>query len=297
MNGNLGRDKVWTPDIWADIDKAVTAEVGQVRVAQKVFPSTQMPNVQSVPADRFDPDTMSIAEGQTKPLIEISVEFSLTQSQVDSESTLHTGQKLARLAAKTVALAEDGLLFRGQDATLPDTVRVVNRAAAERGLVAAAATQIEVDRNAKNYPALIFQAVVQGISQVTSQGQPGPYGLFLENSVYADAHRPEPQSLVTPSDRIMPLVTGGFFPTGTLLVAAGGGEGAGAHGAGAHDGRHRLGLLASQGGEPVSIYIAVDAITAFTQADQDGILRFRVFERVQYVARDPRALYRLVFTN
>jgi hypothetical protein len=40
MANNLGRDKVWTPEIWADIDKAVLAEVGRLRVAQKVFPGS-----------------------------------------------------------------------------------------------------------------------------------------------------------------------------------------------------------------------------------------------------------------
>src|SRR6516162_10101843 len=116
MNGNLGRDKVWTPDVWANIDKAVTADAGQVRVAQKVFPATTMPAAQSVPADIFDPAAMTIQEGQTKPLVEIWVAYRLTQSQVDNEGTLLTGQKLSRLSAKTLALAEDTILFQGQAA-------------------------------------------------------------------------------------------------------------------------------------------------------------------------------------
>src|SRR5260221_6287321 len=110
---NLGRDKVWAPDIWTAIDQAVTADVGQVRVAQKVFASTPMPGASSVPADVFDPATNTIAEGQTKPLVELWLGFPLTQSQSDNESTLHTGQKLARLTGKSVALAEDVIMFRG----------------------------------------------------------------------------------------------------------------------------------------------------------------------------------------
>jgi hypothetical protein len=53
MNGNLGRDKVWTPEIWADIDKAVTAEVRQVRAAQKVFPTLSVPNAQKSTRRQF----------------------------------------------------------------------------------------------------------------------------------------------------------------------------------------------------------------------------------------------------
>src|SRR5262245_20777145 len=126
---NLNRDDLWTKDVWADIDKAVLAEVGPIRVAQKVFPTTTMAGASNVPADVFDPATMSIEEGKTKPFIEISVDFRLTQSQVDNETTLHTARTLAKLAAKSLALAEDTLTFRGggKDVPLPRRVKVINR--------------------------------------------------------------------------------------------------------------------------------------------------------------------------
>jgi uncharacterized linocin/CFP29 family protein len=289
MNGYLGRDKVWTPDIWTNIDKAVTAGAGQVRVAQKVFPTTSMPNAQSVPADIFDPNTMTIQEGQTIPLVEISIAFPLTQSQVDSETTQHTGQKLALLAVKTLVLFEDTMFIQGKTAVVPPVVQITNQAAAGDGLVKEAANELTVDRKGKDYPESIFQRVVEGIATLTALGQPGPYALLLENSIYADAYRPEPQSLVTPADRIKPLVTGGFYSTGALLFPKGL--------AAAGPAPERFALLASLGGEPVSIYVAVDAITAFTQEDAGGILRFRVYERVQHVTRDHTALLRLKFIN
>jgi uncharacterized linocin/CFP29 family protein len=284
MNGNLGRDKVWNPDIWGNIDKAVTAEAGQVRVAQKVFPATTMPNAQTVPADIFDPNTMTIQEGQTKALVEVWVPFSLTQPQVDNEATQHTGQKLTLLAAKTVGLAEDIILFQGQTAALSKVIQTANLASAQNGLVKDAATEIEVHQLENTYPESIFQAVVDGIARLTALGQPGPYGLFLENSVYADSYRgPEAEPLDTPADRIKPLVTHGFYPTGALLIPQPGEKPA------------PFGLLASVGGEPVSIYVGVDAVTEFTQTDERGVAQFRVFERVQYVARDTSALVRFAF--
>jgi hypothetical protein len=287
MNGNLGRDKVWNPDIWGNLDKAVTAEAGQVRVAQKVFPATTMPNAQTVPADIFDPKTMTIQEGQTKALVEVWVPFSLTQPQVDNEATQHTGQKLTLLAAKTVALAEDIILFQGQTAALSSVIQTANLASAQNGLVKDAATEIEVNRAANTYPESIFQAVVDGIARLTALGQPGPYGLFLENSVYADSYRgPEAEPLDTPADRIKPLVTHGFYPTGALLIPQKQGQGP-----------LPFGLLASLGGEPVSIYVGVDAVTEFTQIDERGVAQFRVFERVQYVARDTSALVRFEFVD
>jgi hypothetical protein len=53
--------------------------------------------------------------------------------------------------------------------------------------------------------------------------------------------------------------------------------------------------LVSLGGDPTTVYLGQDAVTAFTQEDQDGNSRFRVFERVQIIARDARAFVRLDF--
>ena len=55
MNGSLGRDRVWNDHIWSEIDKAVREEVGRVRVAQKVFPSTVVNNVLPVSMNRAVP--------------------------------------------------------------------------------------------------------------------------------------------------------------------------------------------------------------------------------------------------
>src|SRR5215217_9512997 len=130
MPNNLGRDELWSPEVWQEIDNAVLAEVGRIRVAQKVFPSSPSPNGQYVPADNFNPETMTIAEGETRPFIEISVEFRLTQGQVDNETTLHTGKTLARLAGKWTALAEDTLFFQGQNADFPASIKVHNKRSA-----------------------------------------------------------------------------------------------------------------------------------------------------------------------
>lgn len=281
MSDNLGRDKIWTPDVWAEIDKAVKAEVGQIRVAQKVFPSTQLPGGAVVPSDTLDLNNMTIEEGQTKPFIELSVEFTLKQSQVDSEATLRTGRTLARMAAKSLALAEDTIIFRGKSANIAG-VRTVNVNSSGDGLLGIADETIVIDPKVKEYPQIIFKHLSEGISKLIDKGQPGPYALILESSVYADTYSPLTTTLVTTADRISPLMSGGYYATGTLLVApqAGGAP-------------IKSGLLVSLGGEPTTMYLGADATTAFTQADTQGAFRFRVFERIQVVARDPRALVKL----
>ncbi|SRR6266852_1320441 len=302
MNGNsLGRDKIFNSDIWTAIDKAVKTEVGQVRVAQKVFTGTPTTAASVVPTDQIEPDnkTLTIVEGQTTPLLEISVEFSLTESQVEAEPTLRTGRTLAQFAAKSVAMGEDFLLFQGKNAALDPMIRVVNKESVGDGLLGLAAEAINVDRTDQNYPQLIFQKVADGIGRLVSKGQPGPYALLLETSVFADTHAPLPGTLVLPADRISSLVPSGFYGSGALLIPA----------KAAKDNQPaqpalRTGLLASLGGEPTTLYIttwklaggdSVDAVTAFTQSDTEGRSRFRVFERMQLVCRDPDSLVRFNF--
>jgi uncharacterized linocin/CFP29 family protein len=276
---NLNRGQLWTSDVWADIDQAVLAEVGSIRVAQKVFPTMLMAGASNVPADIFQSDGMSIEEGQCKPFIEISREFHLTQSQVDNETTLHSARTLAKRAAKSLALAEDRLIFQGEEARLPDGVRVLNKESAKMGLLGEAPlVEIPIPAGrARSLGELIFTAVTSGIAELIARGQPGPYGLFLESSLYADAYAPLPSSLVTTADRLIPLVPHGFYGTGTLPQSTA--------------------LLVSVGGEPTTLFVAVDPITAYTQVDMEGRHRFRVFERFQFVARERHAFIRQLFTE
>lgn len=296
MAYNLGRDKLWTPDTWADIDKAVQSEVGRLRVAQKVFPAVQAPNAANVSADVLDPATMTIQEGITSPFMEISVEFALTKSQVDNEATLHTARTLARLAARSVALAEDLLFFQGFKVTSPRDpkakppdrkanpgiypARATNAESAADGLLDSKAAhrrgaiKLAAVSAAGGPGTTIFDEVTKGIAALVNAGQPGPYALILATNLYAEIFATVSNTTTT-ADRILPLVEGRLYGTGTLPEYAG--------------------LLVSLGGEPTTIYIAQDAVTAFTQEDQQGIYRFRVFERVQIVAREAQAFVSFEF--
>jgi uncharacterized linocin/CFP29 family protein len=290
---NYGREALWTDPsstAWAEIDQAVLAEVGRIRVTQKVFPTIQMPTASNVTVDQFNPQTMTINEGQTRPFVEISLEFALTKSQLDNEATLHTARTLALLAAKTVAQAEDEIFFQGKQAPIfvnnpiPNLFTFLNIDAAENGLLGLVnANQVIVvvgaggagSLPADGYGSATFDAVAQGIAQLIGLGHPGPFALFLSTEIYADTYQTVDFGLSTTAERIVPLVTGGFYTSGALPFATG--------------------LLVSLGGEPTTVYIAQDAITAFTQQDALGTYRYRVFERVQIVNRDNRALVRLDF--
>jgi hypothetical protein len=97
----------------------------------------------------------------------------------------------------------------------------------------------------------------------------------VATNVYADAFAPVGNTLTTTADRMTPLVTGGFYGTGSVPSGRG--------------------LVASLGGDPTTIYVGRDATTEYTQSEVDGAAQMRVFERVQIVARDVNALVRLDF--
>ena len=322
---HLGRDMLWAvadSSAWSEIDKSVQAEVARIRVAQMVFPTVQMPNAPNVALDQFNAQTMTIDEGQTRPFVEISLAFALTRSQVDNEATLHTARTLALLATKTVAQSEDEVFFQGNQAPsfvnnpFPGLLTFTNIGSTGGGLLglvnanqiipvtrppvpgggpggpppggpapggargrgargAAGAPAAGAAPPAGGYGSATFDAVVQGIALLISLGHPGPFALFLSTEIYADTYQTVAVSITTTAERITPLVTGGFYGTGSLPLATG--------------------LLVSLGGEPTTIYVAQDAVTAFTQEDPGGGYRFRVFERVQIVNRDARALVRLDF--
>jgi uncharacterized linocin/CFP29 family protein len=278
---NFGRDKLWTPQTWADIDKAVMAEVGRLRVAQKVFEGHAEDGAPNVSADILvGGAVLAIQEGLTLPFMEIWSEFALTKGQVDNEATLHTGRRLALLAARSVALSEDLIIFQGGAAQIPGNA---NNAAANVGLINLPnIAQVNVLPIANQLPAIwgsnTFDQVAAGIAALVAAGHPGPYALFLPTPVHADTLITIGNATTT-FDRVSALVEGRIYSTPALPV------------------NPNTAILVSLGGSPTTLHVAQEAITAFTQMDQQGAYRFRVFERVQIVAREVAAFRRLDFQN
>lgn len=284
------RGMLWNPQIWAEIDRAVMADVGRVRVAQKIFPSQQKPGQDNVQADLLfvgqgppgEGGPLMVKEGITVPFLEIVAKFALTQSQVNNEESLRTAQTLAQLTARKIALAEDLVFFQGTQAKLPQGATVTNASVQWQGLLNLEGMLDPIpveplEGAGGGFGENTFRAVSKGISDLISAGHPGPYALVLETSMFADTHAPVPNTLVTTSDRIMPLVDGRFYGTGTLPPYTG--------------------LLISLGGNPTTIHISQDANVVYNFEDPFGNHRFRVYERVQIVPREPNAFVKLEFAS
>ena len=284
----------WDENIWKEINDAVVAEVLKVRTAQKVFPTLLLDtNPTEIPNDVINFADLSIREGQTKTLVEIYLEFPLTATQVGKEAQLKTCKTLARMAAKALALAEDTVIFQGQAGKLPANVQADLIAAAGHGLLGEAEPgdaddndpnkvnkPIDVIPPAKPKPGVlfgenVFSAVAEGIAKLTAKAQAPKFALFLPVKVYADTYvPPSDASLVTTAERIKPLVEGGFMETVILPPDRG--------------------LLVALAGDPTSLYVGREATTEFVRKEGSKYF-FRVVERIQFVARDPRAFVLLKF--
>jgi uncharacterized linocin/CFP29 family protein len=287
----------WTAQLWDDINNAVTIEAGKVRIAQKVFPTvTCDDNPTEVIDDVINFQDLSIQEGKTKPFVEIYREFALSRTQVTNEPTLKTCKTLARMAAKEIALAEDIIFFQGKNGSPKkdgkiNQVETENLDSSKEGLLGEAKDflkQKQLNKVDRAQPPPVeklhdtrsedtFASVTAGIAELVDRAQAPPYALFLPTRAYANTYAPQSSySLVTPADRIKPLVEGGFYGTGTLP--------------------DDTGLLVALGGEPTTLYVGREITTEFRREEGSKYI-FAVVERIQFVARDVRSLVLLQFES
>ncbi|MBI1744417.1 encapsulin [Candidatus Acetothermia bacterium] len=286
----FGRENVpqWNQEVWDRIDKAVHDETQRTKIAAKFLPlfgPLTDPSTKTVPSDIIDPKTMTVDEGEVTPLVEIWVEFALTKQQVEAEQQSSTAVILATRAANLLSQGEDLLIFQGKKATgnplfKSQTIRLRGQAP-DPGLVDAAASNHTVNVNPvnqgppKQYGENTFRSVSEGYSFLEGEGQYGPFALALHFVEYADTYAPLANTLIAPADRIKPLVPAGFYGTGTLPDSTG--------------------VLLSLGGNTVDLVVGIDATTAFTQVDGEGLYRFRVFERFALRVKDKTGFVELAF--
>jgi uncharacterized linocin/CFP29 family protein len=247
------------------------------------------------------------------------VEFSLTPQQVDHETGdlmelgHSTAVTLATRAANILAQAEDAVIFQGANAfpqpSLFNPARVggqapppsvLNRgtpldsglldlpiagAAAPPLLPPVQAVQVALPAGANPgfYGSNTFQQVSNAYGRLQGAGQYGPYALVLQTTPYADTYAPVTAGLVITADRIKPLMTAGFYGSGTLPTAN------------LPGGAVSSGVLVSLGGNSMDLVVGLDATTGFMQQDPNGNYRFRVVQRFALRLKDTTAVVRLEF--
>ena len=274
MNGSYPAG--WDQSAWKEINDAIQGVVAEIRVTTQVFPPQLLPGASNVLDQRINTTPpISIDEGASKSFIKVRQEFVVTQNQVDTNSDTHVAKTLAMRIAATLATVMDGITFQGKHFQAPDGV-TVERPPSDSGLFGLAASNVTVTLSPGSGD-LIYDAVVQGIAQLNALGmatQQKQCALFLESGIFAQAQRALPNTMVTPASSIAPLVEGGFFATSGLKA--------------------NTGLLVTVGGDTIDVAIRDDATATWLRQDGDGH-HFEVYESFQYIAKDPRALVRLVF--
>jgi uncharacterized linocin/CFP29 family protein len=266
----LGREALnWSEQTWAAIDHAVHEENVRAGVTAKVIPLRgPMPQAVTVPAEAIDPATMTVDESSVVPLVELTVDFSLTRQQVEQEVEQGTAEALARRAAALLTQAEDLVVLQGDGALKAGLLggAVNGRGPAGAGLVAAAAETVKANGDG------IFGMVARAFSKLQAHSHTGPYGLLLDTDEYAAAFEVPKGEPMPSAERLRGLVQALH---GTAAMPRG------------------RGVLVSVGGDTVDLVIGSDPTVAFLGIDLDDRFGFRVVERFVLRVKDPTACVRL----
>ena len=316
----------WSEQIWKDINGDALKEVGKVRAAQKVFPTSTLENDPTQIANEvIDFSSMTVQEGSTKPFVEIFREFSLTSNQVKQEADQKTCRTLARMAAKEIALGEDAYFFQlsdrapakrdkpGGTCQVPvlkaATFHIDNwRTDVDFGLLAEANDPAANDADpAKPSVPIQVQPVAAAAAAIAAAKKagalvPAPSPTWGENTfkavtdgiakLVAKAQAPA-YALFLPTgvyaDTFIPPSSASLVTTADRIkpLVEGGFYSSGVLPA-------DEGLLVALAGEPVKLFVGREVTTEYVRK-QGGRYFFRVVERIQYVVRDARALVLLKF--
>ncbi|MGO9863748.1 MAG: encapsulin [Terriglobales bacterium] len=309
-----GRKKLpWGPEVWQRIDKAVEMEMKRTRTGTRFLQVRRVtPKTLTVPTDAYTSvgGVFQVDEGAATRVVTLACSFQMTAQQIAQEaaSTKELGNStavtLATRAANALAQAEDTLIFQGANALGTPLFAaggpiIIQGTPADTGLLnlplgAAAAgplvppvAVLPVPRAAAPgplYGSNTFQVVSQAYSQLQALGHYGPYALVLHTIPYADTYVPIADLAVT-ADVIKPLVTAGFFGTGTLPpnpVPP------------AAPAPPYYGVLVSLGGNTVDLVVGLEATTAILQENAQGF-QLQVIERIALRFKDTTGVIALTF--
>ena len=314
-NDNNGRDRVgWAREFWDRIDRAVHDEMCRVGIGRQFLPLVPAADATTVPADRITEiresesasAVLSVDEAAVTAVIEIWVEFALTKQQIQAEEALQTAVTLGTRAANLLIQGEDLLLFQGDTLARQDPLftdhRIQTRAGpGPGGLANVRNTVPAVDpplrtievpfARGDTYGENTFAAVAAAYSELQAKGHYGPYALVLPTKAYADAFAPLENTLILTADRLLPLVEGRLYGTGTVP------EDIEVDSSEPEDSPKRkdVGVLLSLGGNTLDLAFGKAATTEFLQEDGQGLSRFRVYERFALRDKDTTGRVALLF--
>jgi uncharacterized linocin/CFP29 family protein len=291
----------WTEEQWSRARKVVQDSARRARVA-----SSFLPLYGPLPADQVTVSSMRMKSGDeldrpargeaahrldvdertTIPLTTISADVYLrTYEAADPEMT--AALAMIGRAANVLGRLEDSIVFRGQDTdgqprlplVQPEIYQVRSGDASHGLLGDPDAVKLDVkaekavDADAK-LSAPLVRATVEAIKELEGNGHSGPFAMVLGTDLYLAANTPNSNSMVLPSDRILPFLDGPLLRSSTIP--------------------DKNGVLVALGGDPIDLVVAHDLELKFVQMTLEPRYILRLSERFTLRVKQPGAV--CVFT-
>jgi uncharacterized linocin/CFP29 family protein len=286
----------WTDEQWARVTQAVQKEAARSRVAASFLPlvGPLPPDTDFIKSGELvygpaaapanppqDWQTMQVADRNTIPLASLQVRVQLRGAQV-ADPNMTSALEMFRRGANVLARLEDAIIFRGQmgadqgppaDAILSlPAIWKVTSGYENGGLFGLAETAPAGLKKRAPLSAghQIVQEVTARIGELESRGHFGPFTVVLGQELFGDAQDPS-NSLVLPSDRIIPFLGGGQLLRSSTLP-------------------EDKGFIVALGAAPFELVIATDVSVGFLQITTEPAFIFRVHEKIALRVKEPGAI-------
>lgn len=282
----------WTDEQWAMAQRIVQEGARRARVASSFLPLFgPLPDGQaSVPAlgvvyeainiDRQRGEAeqrLEIDDGKTLPLTTIACHVYLKTQQAEDPDLVSAKQMLGR-AADVIGRLEDAIVFNGQpDADRPPAntggipkVYTVRGGQKHPGLLSDEGTKCKEAVDLARGSEELIRAVVASIQGLERRGHYGPFACVLGRTLYEAANTPSPNSLVLPSDRIIPFLDGGPLRRSSVVPK-------------------QQGVVVALAGSPIDLVVASDVHVKYLQLSVEPRYVLRVSERLVLRMKQPEA--------
>lgn len=280
----------WTHEQWNQVKQTVADEVHKASVVGSFLPcfgpldrsatvvrSQALSEVNQRPSQPIRVDDVN-----TLKLWTLAVQVELKQQQL-AEENLTGALSAFRRAANLLARAEDAIAFNGlqyaintadptdgelDDKRVPVQCKVTGGETAP-GLFDSGQPLPNISFPVGTTPGTIpgpspysenlVTAVSIAISALEGNGHLGPFACVLGNNAFVEAHKPLPNSMVLPRDRMEPFLGMQLLRSSTL--------------------EPNKGIVVALAGDPIDLVVSTAPTVQFLNVNNDAKYLFRVYEK------------------
>jgi uncharacterized linocin/CFP29 family protein len=298
----------WADDQWAMAQRVVQESVRKARIASSFLPlvgplpagQASVPKLEMSEWEIDDndrqrgeaPQRLEIDDGETVRLTTVACPVYLKTQQAEDPDLASVKQMLGR-AADLIGRLEDAIVFNGQPQppevprkpdgrpwVMPE-VYTVRNGQKHPGLLTHEHVLVRTlpsDGNDHRYSETLVSTIVDAIQALEGRGHYGPFACVLGPTLYEAANTPSPNSLVLPSDRIIPFLDGGPLRRSSVVP-------------------DEQGVIVALAGSPIDLVVASDVHVRYVQLTLEPRYVLRVSERFVLRMKQPDAVCRLQTTS